>query len=337
MDNNVTLESEQNNYHEIGYHFVNQKTTWWVRFNEKTGKIIEINVSEITTANDFEQIFQTENTMVDDIMKRKISIKKCSVFWDDSVKNWEIAEKTNTLVLDYTEKNKIVSIPQIDSTQVVDMAVAIYKDVGILRLTPDLKSLKKSMNLADINEIKKHDGVLLNIYITHKNNPDRLIDTLSINPLDIFKNPYLDIDISPVTRYIDYDNIGLYTRPIFKTYGLVLYNSGSDTLNDKTFKFMKLAKDNGADLLITRTETGISIRNNIENTSLLQHLKELRFLVCDQYPDNVYGGFTVPAKMFMDPQNNEIAVDTTFDWPKDPVIFYKGPLGVKFLGDKVND
>ena len=60
----------------------------------------------------------------------------------------------------------------------------------------------------------------LTLYVIKHNNPEFLIDTIEIDPVELLENGNIIHDISAVTKYTTYDDIGFITRRCFKNYYL---------------------------------------------------------------------------------------------------------------------
>lgn len=57
----------------------------------------------------------------------------------------------------------------------------------------------------------------MDIYITKKNDPDYLIDSISVNPLELFQTGKQVTDLNEeITSQVDWSEISLYTKPVFK-------------------------------------------------------------------------------------------------------------------------
>ena len=79
-----------------------------------------------------------------------------------------------------------------------------------------------TMNLADIQLISGAEGTsLLDIFLTKKNDPDYLIACLPVNALDLIQEEKVLIELpDDIIKLIEWDNISIYTKPIFDNYGL---------------------------------------------------------------------------------------------------------------------
>lgn len=307
-----------------------KKPTWWIKFREDSGKILQLSAKEIVSNNPTQLVSTTHNELCIDIIKGSLSVKDCSMIWDMETESWELDRKSDVLVLThnsnflYQIKNNVPSS--------VDMMIRIYKNQNIVELSVNLFNIKKSMNLASINDIANKDNTLLNLFFTKRNDPDYLIHSVEVDPIMLFKRPAIRFKLDPG---MSWDDISVFTRPIFNDYGLErLENFVSNVNIDNKNRILQTTRNSESDahLYISVNEKYINVRSEIEQDYLINAYKTIRFIVCDTTPDNLIGGFEVSTKELL--KNSTVNVKMGFKMPTNPLFIYKNKdIAVNYIGD----
>jgi hypothetical protein len=313
-----------------------QKKTWWVKFNQDNGKVIRISPRELKNNNKDHNVIQSDNLeLCTKIMRGQMSIKKVGVTWDVDEKKWFLDEKKESLVL----KQLTTRIYRIEENNPLhsDLHLFFYKDTKILELSVDVKNIKHHMNLNDITTIANTEHTLLNLYFTRKDDPDQLIKSLDIDSELLFKERKLRFDISNIVKYIDWSNIDIYTRQVFKKYSLETletdYIEGVETNQKNILQKATLNDDLHRHLHIYASGSKVKITHNISDSHkyILKNESTLQFVVCNNTIDKFIGGFQVSIEKLFKSGSYTQYVD--FDFPEKPLIIYKNNnLSVKFQG-----
>jgi len=313
------------------------KPRWWIKFNSDTGRILRITPREIRDSNDAVlKIIKTDSEICSEILGGKLSLKSCGMIWDIETAEWSIEKRTNNLVL----RNLSGQLFQIRGTDPVksDISLNIYKDTNTLEVKVNLSIIKQTMNLMDIETVSRTEDALLNLYFTKLNDPDYLIAIAEIDPMLLFKKRSVLIHLDEVAKYADWNNISIFTRPIFRKYSLEISDKRVETAFTQD-------KRNILQTVITKEKTDAHLYKvpNKEKLKILSEVqkdqdyvyeskKTLQFLVFNSNIDELVGGFTVNIDELK--INNTLTVDIPFRMPRDPLILYKNKyLSVNYLGD----
>ena len=299
----------------------NVKRSYFIVFDE-SGKIRKINSTPITKLND-KTLTQIESTnpVCKKLIKGETSIKKYGIIWDILNEKWDIDLRRTKLVLEL-KHNKLLPFVYGTDITTTEMFVNIFYNDNVAVVQVNKDKIKRIKNLSDITEISTHETELLDIYITRKNDPDYLITVLKLDPLTLFRTGLQKIELD-ITEHVDWQNISMYTKPVFSNYGWNLLASMAEV---PIITNTVLQKSNNKD------KNNINI-NVVDNTlylnSKLTKAQEyyfdgqavLRVVVCDHTPDNLVGAFEVPVKFLLD---NKVSTTTiNFKWPKQPLLLYK--------------
>jgi len=258
------------------------------------------------------------------------------MIWDIETAEWSIEKRTNNLVL----RNLSGQLFQIRGTDPVksDISLNIYKDTNTLEVKVNLSIIKQTMNLMDIETVSRTEDALLNLYFTKLNDPDYLIAIAEIDPMLLFKKRSVLIHLDEVARYADWNNISIFTRPIFRKYSLEISDKRVETAftQDKRniLQTVITKEKTDAHLYIVPHKEKLKILSEVQKDQdyVYESKKTLQFLVFNSNIDELVGGFTVNIDELK--INNTLTVDIPFRMPRDPLILYKNKyLSVNYLGD----
>jgi hypothetical protein len=196
-----------------------------------------------------------------------------------------------------------------------------------MNIRVNYENLKRSMNLMGIHEISKEEGTLFNLYITKKNNPDFLIQSISIDPESLLKNKTIDYELINIKTFNEWKDLSVYTRPIFRRYSVeyITEEVTSDYAEEKNATLQKVTNsDKGAAHIdiYKLSNRLIKLTSNISESSkyVMSGRKGLKFLVGDGTIDNLAGGFSVKTTELLN--NKDVKVNLDFDFPDNPIIVY---------------
>lgn len=300
---------------------------WWIRFNEKTGRIYQVSPKEIILQPDLHiNIIISNNPLCVEILTGKISIKECTVIWDFIENLWKLDKKGTTLVLD-SLGNEIYQIPEGEHTN-SDVFLRCYTNENVITISIHYENIKHSMNLSDITKIAR-DNKSLNLYFCKRNDPDSLIVSIDIDPHILFKQKTIEIDVSSVLKNIDYDweNLSIFTRQIFNKYSMEFLDERikTDAVEDKSniLQIAIIGDNDPAHLTLNVDGRKLTVLSklNTKTQYILKRRKILQFFVCDTEIDNMVGSFYVRQIDLLSEDNLTLMLD--FDFPKNPKIIYK--------------
>jgi hypothetical protein len=312
---------------------LHQDREWWIRYNIESKRILAISLNELL-GGQHSRVFKTSNTICADILSKKVSVKKYSVYWDEDNEQYDIAERSNELNIDYIQ-GKFIEVER-DNPNGSDLHVIVYKEDGQLDVMANHKNIKKSMGLSDISAIKGNTDARLNLYITKKTDPDYLINVIEIDPFVLLSTKRISVDISKITQVHDLNNISIFTRPIFKNYSLSIEDKcivGTfDTRNRKTIQ--QALSTGEAHVYVYKQDNAVVVEHNLneEQDYLLYGSKNLEFIICNGEIDNLAGGFRIANNDML--KSKKFVIPWEYDWPEEPKLFYKSTtLKIKYLGE----
>jgi len=316
--------------------------TWWVRFVKQTGKIRSISPSIINDFTDDESILETDNQICLDFIRNKISKRKFAVLWDPFENNWKIDKKSDTLVIK-TRHNKLEQFYDGKDPTTTDVHATISKVNGELKLTANLEQIAKHLHLSKIQNIVNNTEGLIDLYLTKKNDPDYLIQILSIDPEELLLqgSTIVNLDKSVMER-TDWNNISIYTKPVFLYYSMEFIESTVVPEKDDT-NIGQLSKAKQSEKFTRNAEINIHILNDTleiysslsrQQSYMFKGKKFLKLHICEKEIDRYV--YTLDLLGLDLCTSNCIIIKKPDYWPLQPLITYKdSKIRVNhYLGEK---
>jgi hypothetical protein len=309
------------------------KHLWWIKFDQETGKIFRISPKPLKE-DKHRRVVASHNTLCKDIVAGKLAVRDCGMIWDMSQETWDIDKKSDVLVLKELG-SQLLQIPHANPFA-CDIFVRIYKKQNVIEISVDAKNIKNSMNLSDINQIANTEHTLLNLYFTRKNDPDYLIESVEVDPVLLFKKKKIRFKVDTITKHADWDNISIFTRPIFKNYGFEIQDTIIESDYNRNIKtiLQRATSVEDAHIYLSVKDQLVTLNSTItiEQDYLVAGQKDLKFLVCDSIIDNIVGGFGVSSQDIVNMGRINVCID--FEWPKNALVVYKNKqLLVSYVGE----
>lgn len=317
-------------------HQTDIKHKWYVKFNELNGIVIKVSARPINQPETFQpgvSIIETTNEIAGKIIQGTFPKKWARMVWDVILEEWKMSTETDVLHIQEIGIgiHKVVGKNPNNN----DVYVRVFKDTNTVEVSVNIQNIKRSMNMGEISSISKNGDSLLNFYFCEKDNPDRLLQTVEIDPQLLISRKKLVFDID---QDIEWDSVSVFTRKLFTSYGIEYHQSKSELNNifsgEQLLQRVTNAHIN-AHLTIVRDQENIKVLNNIteEKRYTIDSLKRIMFIVCDGHVDRPVGAFGIPGESLREQKPVDIKIK--FDWPQRPVILYKSnTLLVNYLGEQ---
>lgn len=300
--------------------------TWWIIFTPEDGKIKSIKSNrKLVEGSNFLQV-ESNNPVCKQLVNGKESFKKYAMIWDVVNDVWVIDKKSETLLIK-TRSNHLAQYRRgVDPSTMELHAKVFYKDNKLL-LTANFKNIRISKNLSDIYEISIQEDGLLDIFVTRKNDPDYLVGQLVVDSEVLMTTGRYLIDIGPdISSKLDWNNISLYTKPVFQHYGFEIDTTYSieETSQERGLNLYcsNMYDDANINITVVNEDKQLVITSSITDDQLyyFEGKKFIKLLVCDSHPDRLVGGIELSPEQVL---KNKITIPTTFTWPKNPVILHR--------------
>jgi hypothetical protein len=300
-----------------------EQNKWWITYDKKTSQVKGVSPT-LVTSKKF-SVVESKNECCQRILSGNHSLRNFGMVWDMANDRWDIGEKSYRLNIRQLSRKlfNIVNNNPLNS----DVHLTFNMTKNIMNIRVNYENLKRSMNLMGIHEISKEEGTLFNLYITKKNNPDFLIQSISIDPESLLKNKTIDYELINIKTFNEWKDLSVYTRPIFRRYSVeyITEEVTSDYAEEKNATLQKVTNsDKGtAHIDIYKLSNRlIKLTSNISESSkyVMSGRKGLKFLVGDGTIDNLAGGFSVKTTELLN--NKDVKVNLDFDFPDNPIIVY---------------
>lgn len=319
MNNSTTIDIPTSN------------SLYWVKFLKQNGKIKSISARNISDFTDDESILETDNPICGELIQNKLNKRMFAVLWDPFENKWKIDKKSDTLIIKPLH-NKLEQLDPTRSPDSSDIHVCISKVNGEIKVSANLEQIAKNLHLSRIQHLVNDTEGLIDLYLTKKNDPDYLLQVISINPEElIIKGSTLVKVDKRVLELTDWDNVSIYTKPFFKYYSLEFIET-TVTINAEDKSIGQLTKAKSSQNFTRDCEINISILNKeIEILSSLtkQQLymfkgnKKFNIYVCDREIDNYIATIQLDAADLC--MKKSIKFDKPIAWPNKPLLTYKNP------------
>ena len=314
--------------------------TWWVLFNKINGKISTISPRKINQGvikNDDELIAEVNNPVCKDILKGKKNKNKYSVLWDFKNECWNLDIKSTTLVIRPND-NKLTPIDIGNPKEACDIHITFFRQDFTLLISANLKNIAETMNLADIGFISTSENKLLDLFITKRNDPDYLVHIVPVNPEELLNQQRILVKLpQEINKVIDWDNISIYTKPVFKTYGLDVYNGSglqdSESRNKRVLHVGNFTRES-SDINIYIHNEELYIDSKLTDTQMSYFGGKTKFniLVCDQEIDNLIGNLELNVSTLCGRKEYKLPIPK--NWPKTPLLVHRNKkIKVSYTGD----
>ena len=297
--------------------------SYFVVFDTHSGKIHKINNSYVETINNAHTQIETVNSVCNDIIKGKKSLKKYGMVWDIVNEKWDIGKRSTTLIIESTH-NKLIPFDKNIDPSTAEIFVKVFYDANKIVVEANRENITSIKNLSDITEISTTETNLLDIYVTRKNDPDYLINTINVDPLTLFKRGRQNIFLKDsLSTHVDWENISLYAKSVFNTYGWSVQSINTRAALTGTHKVVQ--QSNVEDSF----NININVVDNVMNIESKLTLAEnyffggrnkMRFVVCNNHIDNLVGAFEVSTEQLL---QDTSTVNINFKWPDNPILLYK--------------
>jgi hypothetical protein len=272
-------------------------TNYYVSYDAWNGEITSIGTSEKSD----EDYIVTVDPAAGKILAGKIPSNKYIVSFDDTGELLFL-EKDNVIRLRSSE-NRLHQIPKHRLSQ-WDIRLKLYKENHKLLIEISTDSLKKLTSFTYNKHLSISKDSDLTIYVIRHNNPDFLITSLEIDPIELLENGNVIFDISKVTKYTSYDNIGFVTRRCFKNYYAEIVNDKLINTQKKLRKYKnnyvsRVYKNQEGHLELTTDGTNITVQSLVkpnELGSIGLYNEELLLHVVGSTPDEYITTLVIDLK-----------------------------------------
>lgn len=289
-----------------------------VYYNERDGSIVSIS-SKYKDNIDYPYITTTD-TIVRDLLSGNLDITKFIVA--ELVDGTKLVKREDLIHIQKAE-NYLSKVPKVKDTVGSDINIIVYQNPYLLEINVGKEAMYKltghrfrKVAIEKKAEINRDN---INLYIVKHNNPLYLVDTISIDLIDLVNNGYILYDISHLRNKIGLADISILTKRIFKTYGLKIKNTytSSDYLRRKSLKryyFSKTSDEETFLFNIYKKENKWIFKSNFDKSDDLKIYNDIKFYVFDKTPNHLIDSFVIPKDKIG--QNNEIEINVDCDLTK---------------------
>jgi hypothetical protein len=310
-----------------------QNKTWYIRFDKETGRILAVGPRTFSIVNDNHAVIESTNQVCRDLVSGSRNMTKYAVHWDEVNSKWDVDVKSSVIELK-TIGDKLNQFKVAENPSLCDLFMKIIRNTNKIVLNVNFLSIRQTLNLGQINSIKNEYTNLLDLYICKRNDPDRLIGVVPIDAIKLFTKHRLSINVpADILKHINsWDDISLFTKPVFKTYGLEFTDVDEHGENKKLHKVTNTTDTSHINMYVLNNKLIIDSTIDKDNKYYFGNKNTLQMHVSNKYIDNYITTLTISTNRLL---NNKIEIDLPSNWPENPVFTFKNTeLTVNYYGEK---
>ena len=305
--------------------------TWWVEFNKDTGKIFRIQPREIKDS--VQTVCTSTDVICEAVVSGRMKLRSITVNWDAEVEQWCVEEKSDRIILD-TVTTGLYKLEQGGHLRDKEILVRLYKNSGIVDVAINRRLIQEQFKLSELRNLTQRTSGAMDFFCTAAS-PDILEEILGVDVPKLFTQGRVRIHTGILGDA--WDNISIYTRPLFNLYGLEVYSEllVTDETSDRNRVLQHAVQDGGSHIKITNKNNGLTVDASglLGFEDVIHSVRSLDFVVCDGSPDHFVGGFSIPKDIIY--TTEPVTLPVGFKLPSNPIILYKNRrLSVKYIGEE---
>lgn len=322
MNNNHTTDSLPNK-------------SFFIKFSAENGKILGISPRKLIALDANELVVTSSKLMCKDLIQGKLNISNYIMRFNDDSNTWEIDQKSTVLEIKTrgTHLNKIEPGSEPGSS---DMFIKIARHTSIVTIKVNMGAIRSSLNLGQIQSIKNTEAEdLLDIYICKRNDPDYLIGIIHIDAYELLREKHFTVQLpdSIKNRINDWNEISLYTKPVFQSYGIEYTDVDfADNIdNSRLHSVANTNKSSHINICILNNKLVITSIINPDMLYYFENKRNLDIHISDGYVDNYVDTLSINTIKLID---NKTILDVPIDWPTTPIFTFKNTqLTINYDGE----
>lgn len=274
------------------------KPKFYVYYDEWTGNITNVGNREYDHLND--PYIITDSSVAVDLMKGNVNPKKYIIA--DLVDGMTLMEKDDVLRIKKLENNLTV-VSYAKPNVLADVNIIFYKSNWLIEVNLNEDTIyrltgrrhNKKFNVSDnIND----SNIVL--YLTERNNPLILYETIEINPIDLINNGYVLVELDHLRTKTTPLDLSFYTRRIFRNYGLkfketydtVEYNSRKG--HKKKYTQIRNKTPDWTTFSVIPSTEGWIIKSNFDNPHDEKLFRDISLFLFDDTPFGLLEKVKIP-------------------------------------------
>ncbi len=257
--------------------------TRYVYYDKVTGQIKEI-LSKKKGGRSY--YIECDNKEVVGFIKGTKGINQWIVAYNKELEKHVLVEKNNMIMLKVPD-SKLYKIPYRKNTE-SDLKLTYYPD-NVLEVTLDVCRIAPLYQTNFRDEVKFEPGTEIRIIAKEKKS-GKLLKELIIEAQDLLDAVQIFFELPPVGQ----NDVEFFTYNLFENYS---WSKGSVKLISPMKEGIKYdihkadhkvrSKNFSYHLIVTPTDTGVEIQNNIESLKLIRFDTDIEFFIVDRHDPNI--------------------------------------------------
>jgi hypothetical protein len=198
-----------------------EPASYYVYYNQWDGSIVSVSSTALNYDNPARKHIITTSDIAYKILTNQRS-RRAFIVEYNSDNELVIAARSNVVVL-RGKTADIINVPHraADSRNTEwDVRFKVYKQSDILSVEVNPHSLQQLRNFHFSKKIVLDNDDDIMLFFTAKNRPDYLLKISTIDLDALIQDGSIQYDIADISKYVENDDLTVYTAQIFKTYYL---------------------------------------------------------------------------------------------------------------------
>lgn len=286
---------------------------YFVYFDEWTGEITSItNKKKSQLTNPY---IVTEDNTASKLMMGELNPKKYIIA--DLTNGYTLIPKNDALRIKKAE-DELSLIPIIKNTLNVDVNLIMYVKDYLLEINLNDDVVYKMTGSRFARKFNSEDNInksQFEFYLIAENNPFFLLETIKIDPIKLFNDGYVLLDLTHLKTKMPIREIRIITKRIFQKYGLkfkenyvsVDYKTRKSTSRYKTRPFNKDYK-NWTTFSVSPSTAGWIFRCNFDDPHEHKIYRDLKIYLTGDEPTELLDRIVIPFEKLK--KDNEFIINT---------------------------
>ena len=281
------------------------KPNYFVYYNDWTGEIVSVGTS--LRSDSPATYLQTDNVIAYNIM-RGLASEQDYIVVDGADDQKTLVGKSEFLHL-RNQEDQLFLLPRI-ATQRWDIRIRLFTKNNKLIIDANQNNISKLVSHNARSRIKLDAKTAFEFYLIRENNPDHLIEVISVDAEELINNAYMSLDISHLSRYASMTDLAFMTRRYFEN-----YDTDESRENATTWQVVQPLP--GSHIELVQQGKYITVNSLVSADQLFDDAglwkTQLEFFVVGDTPDHYMGSFSIDISRLRIGQLEKYQVDFDID------------------------
>ena len=310
---------------------------YWVYYDDWTGEITNVANRHYDHIDD--PYITTDSSVAVDLMRGKINYKKYVVA--ELVEGLTLIEKDKAIRL--KKQEEILSlIPDASPTISDDVNIIFYKSNWLLEVNLNQDTILRLTGKRFNKKFSRKENSIqtkIILFLTEKNNPLNLYETIEIDPIELINKGYILIDLKHLNTKTTPHDISFLTRRIFKNYGLK-FKESYDTVDyhsrkrcRRKYTQIREKSSDWSTFSVSPSTEGWILKSNFDDPHTEKIYTDIKIFLFDNTPFGLLDKIIIPYEKLGNRQ--EFLVKTKVDPTKCNLLIGEDNIKISFKFEEI--